>query len=80
MIDSLLLGATIYDLKLLRGSIKQHENLKFKTLKSLHTKLGVKESFFLDGKKNQKDRFLKDKFKVSIFEPRGEKRIEADPK
>lgn len=70
----LLLGATIYDLKLLRGSVKQCDNLKFRTLKSLHKKFDVKESFFLNSGKKQQSRFLTSKFKVSIFEPRGGKK------
>ena len=65
----LLLGATIYDLKLNYNFIKKHENLKFKTLDFLHKKLSVKGSFFLDKKGVEQDRFLTEKFKVSIFKP-----------
>lgn len=65
----LLLGATIYDLKLSRNFIKKHENLKSKTLDFLHKELSVQKSFFMDKKGMEQDRFLTEKFKVSIFKP-----------
>lgn len=76
-LTDLLLGAVIYDLKLREGSIKKHENLKFKTLDFLHTELNVKESFFLDRKGVKQDRFLREKFKISIFKPSREDNLAA---
>lgn len=68
-LTDLLLGMMLYDLKLQEGLVKQSDNLKSKTLKFLHEKLGVKESFFLNKKGSKQTSYLSPKFNTSIFRP-----------
>ena len=78
-LTDLLLGAVLYDLKLNEGLIQRYGNLKSQTLDFLLSQLRVKHSFFKDNTGSKRERFLRDKFKVSIFKPRAGsvKRAEA---
>lgn len=68
-LTDLLLGGVMYDLKLNEGFIKMYQNFKLKLLYFLHTELGVNKSFFVNKNGVKQDKFLMDKFKVSIFKP-----------
>lgn len=67
-LTDLLLGAVLYDLKIQDNIIKKHPNLKSQLLNFLQQKLGVEnESFFINKQGDRQDKFLKEKFKVTIF-------------
>ncbi|MBI2676729.1 MAG: DUF3800 domain-containing protein [Candidatus Yanofskybacteria bacterium] len=67
-LTDLLLGAVLYDLKIQDSILKKHPNLKSKLLDFLQEKLGIENgSFFIDKRGNRQDKFLKEKFKISIF-------------